>query len=155
MEVSGQLHALAALPPGTHWIGGWVGRTAGVETVEKRKIFRCREWNPDWARRYNDWAIQTPCKWTEPNGDGANVRTLGLLHPPRACPDYFSTPKMVSACSTETSDYFYHTTWHHILSAVLFIITAVIAFIRSLTSADYCYFLICREIYSTAKGTSN
>jgi hypothetical protein len=29
-EVSGQLHALAALPPterasGTHWIGGWVG----------------------------------------------------------------------------------------------------------------------------------
>jgi hypothetical protein len=30
MEVSGQLHAPAALPPGkeppgTHWIGGWVG----------------------------------------------------------------------------------------------------------------------------------
>jgi len=25
MEVSGQLHALAALTLGTHWIGGWVG----------------------------------------------------------------------------------------------------------------------------------
>jgi hypothetical protein len=32
MEVSGQLHATAALPPGeiahcTHWIGGWVRAT--------------------------------------------------------------------------------------------------------------------------------
>jgi hypothetical protein len=25
MEVSGQLHALAAVTPRTHWIGGWVG----------------------------------------------------------------------------------------------------------------------------------
>jgi hypothetical protein len=35
MEVSGQLHAPVALPPGknqgTHWIGGWVGPRAGVK----------------------------------------------------------------------------------------------------------------------------
>jgi len=43
IEVGGQFHAQAALspgkePPGTHWIGGWVGCRAGVETVSKRKI---------------------------------------------------------------------------------------------------------------------
>jgi hypothetical protein len=38
MEVSGQLHAPAALPPGTHWIGGWVGHRAVLETVVKRKF---------------------------------------------------------------------------------------------------------------------
>jgi hypothetical protein len=39
MEVSGKLHALAALPPGkkvlsTHWIAGWVGPKAGLDTVQ-------------------------------------------------------------------------------------------------------------------------
>jgi hypothetical protein len=42
MEVSGQLHAPAALllrkAHGTQWIGGWVGLRAGLETVVKRKI---------------------------------------------------------------------------------------------------------------------
>jgi hypothetical protein len=43
MEVSGQLHAPAALPPGerapgTHSIGGWVGPTTGLDDVEKRKF---------------------------------------------------------------------------------------------------------------------
>jgi hypothetical protein len=44
MEVSGQLHAPAALPPGkdtlagTHWTGGWVGPRAVLNTVEKRKV---------------------------------------------------------------------------------------------------------------------
>jgi hypothetical protein len=42
MEVSGQLHAPAALPPGenpsTRWIGGWVGPRAVLDTVVKRKI---------------------------------------------------------------------------------------------------------------------
>jgi hypothetical protein len=40
MEVSGQLHAPAALPPGeegTHWIGGWVGPRAVLDAVVKRK----------------------------------------------------------------------------------------------------------------------
>jgi hypothetical protein len=42
MEVSGQLHEQAALPPAkapdTHWIGGWVGPRAVLEVVVKRKI---------------------------------------------------------------------------------------------------------------------
>jgi hypothetical protein len=42
MEVSGQLHAPAALSPeripGTNWIGGWVGPRAGLEAVVERKI---------------------------------------------------------------------------------------------------------------------
>jgi hypothetical protein len=43
MEVSGQLHAPDALPPekeppGTHWIGDWVGPRAGLDVVSKRKI---------------------------------------------------------------------------------------------------------------------
>jgi hypothetical protein len=39
MEVSGQVHATAALPPGKdpHWIGGWVGPRAVLDVV-KRKI---------------------------------------------------------------------------------------------------------------------
>jgi hypothetical protein len=52
MEVSGQLHAPAALPPGervsgTHWIGGWVGPRAVLDAVVKRKIpISRRESNP-------------------------------------------------------------------------------------------------------------
>jgi hypothetical protein len=43
MEVSGQFHTPAALlprerAPGTHWIGGWVGPRASLDTVVKRKI---------------------------------------------------------------------------------------------------------------------
>jgi hypothetical protein len=66
MEVSGQLHALAALPPGkdpplTHWIGGWVGTRAVTDAVVKRKIpSPRRESNPRTpivqpvAQRYTD-----------------------------------------------------------------------------------------------------
>jgi hypothetical protein len=69
MEVSGQLHALAALPPGErapgiHWIGGWVGPRAILDTVVKRKIPSHRQEsnhrNPivqPVAQRYTDWAI--------------------------------------------------------------------------------------------------
>jgi hypothetical protein len=33
--------------PGTHWIGGWVGPRAGLDTIVKRKIFGpCQESNP-------------------------------------------------------------------------------------------------------------
>jgi hypothetical protein len=43
MEVSDQLHAPAALPPGetargNHWIWDWVGPRAGVDDMEKLKI---------------------------------------------------------------------------------------------------------------------
>jgi hypothetical protein len=39
MEASGQRHAPAALPPGkeppgTYWIGGWVGPTTGLDAVD-------------------------------------------------------------------------------------------------------------------------
>jgi hypothetical protein len=69
MEVSGQLHAPAALPPrerapGTHWIGGWVGPRAVPDVVVKRKIpSPRRESNPRTpivqpvAECYTDWAI--------------------------------------------------------------------------------------------------
>jgi hypothetical protein len=44
MEVSGQLYASATLPlekqpPPTHCMGGWVGLRAGLDVVEKIKIF--------------------------------------------------------------------------------------------------------------------
>jgi hypothetical protein len=42
MEVSGQLHAPAALPGkitlGTHWLGGWMDPRACLGTMKKRKI---------------------------------------------------------------------------------------------------------------------
>jgi hypothetical protein len=42
MEMSGELYAPAVLlhensPPGTHWMGGWVGPKAGLDAVEKIK----------------------------------------------------------------------------------------------------------------------
>jgi hypothetical protein len=38
MEVSGQLHAPAALPSGIHWIGGWVGLRVGLDAGVTRGI---------------------------------------------------------------------------------------------------------------------
>jgi hypothetical protein len=43
VEVSGQVHAPAALyfqesTPGTHWVGGWVGLRAGLDTEARGKI---------------------------------------------------------------------------------------------------------------------
>jgi hypothetical protein len=52
MGVSGQRHAPAALNPrewtaGTHWIGGWVGIRAGLDTEARGKILcHCRGSNP-------------------------------------------------------------------------------------------------------------
>jgi len=41
MEVSGQLHAPAALPPekipGAHWIEGWMDPRAGLDAAVKMK----------------------------------------------------------------------------------------------------------------------
>jgi hypothetical protein len=66
LEVSGQLHSPAALPPrerapDTQWIGGWVGPRAVLDTVVKRKIPSPRwESNPRTpivqpvAQRYTD-----------------------------------------------------------------------------------------------------
>jgi hypothetical protein len=61
--MSGQLHAPAALPPekeppGTHWIGGWVGPRAVLKAVVKRKFpSPRRESNP----RYRVFIKQFEC----------------------------------------------------------------------------------------------
>jgi hypothetical protein len=53
MKVSSKVHAPAALPPGEtargiHYIGGWVGPTADLGVIEKRKSLAShRELNPD------------------------------------------------------------------------------------------------------------
>jgi hypothetical protein len=64
MVVGGQLHGPAALPPSTHWIGGWVGPKAVLEAVVKRKIPNPRrKLKPRTpivqpvAQSYTDWAI--------------------------------------------------------------------------------------------------
>jgi hypothetical protein len=47
MEVSGQLHAPAALPPGKRFP---VPTVLGLDVVEKRKVsYPCRESNPDYS----------------------------------------------------------------------------------------------------------
>jgi hypothetical protein len=43
MEVNGQLHDPTALPPeekvpDTHWMRRWVGPTAGLDALRKRKV---------------------------------------------------------------------------------------------------------------------
>jgi hypothetical protein len=70
--VSGQRHAPTALyprgnDPGTHWIGGWVGLRAGLDTEVTGKIFYfCRGSNLDRpvvqsvARHYTNWATPAP-----------------------------------------------------------------------------------------------
>jgi hypothetical protein len=66
MEVSGQLHAPAGLPPGkkahsTYWIGGWVGTRAGLDDVEKRKFLTLPGLELQLvASRYTDYAIPAP-----------------------------------------------------------------------------------------------
>jgi hypothetical protein len=66
MDVSGQFHALATLPPrkelaGTHSTGGCMGPTASVAPVEKRKISASvKNWTlaiHPVAHHYIDWAI--------------------------------------------------------------------------------------------------
>jgi hypothetical protein len=64
MEVSGQFHSPADLPPGkiTYWIEGWVGPRAVLDAVVKRKIpSPRRESKPRTpivqpvAQHYTDW----------------------------------------------------------------------------------------------------
>jgi hypothetical protein len=69
MEVSSQLHASDAFPPGkeppcTHWIDIRVGSRAGLDTVEKGEFLASAgNGTPAVqavARRYIDWAIPAP-----------------------------------------------------------------------------------------------
>jgi len=70
MELSGQLHAPAALAqgksPGTPYIGGYEGPRAGLDAVAKRKLASLplpgtepRSSNPQ-PSLYIDWATPTP-----------------------------------------------------------------------------------------------
>jgi hypothetical protein len=45
MEMNGQLHALAALPPEKE-IGDWVDLRVDLDALKKRKNFQCRKTNP-------------------------------------------------------------------------------------------------------------
>jgi hypothetical protein len=51
--------------PGTHWIGGWVGPKASLNTVAKREKFlpllelKSQTWTP-LSSHCNDWAILAP-----------------------------------------------------------------------------------------------
>jgi hypothetical protein len=70
VEVSGQLHAPAALPPEktprTHWIGGWMDPRSSLDDLEKRKFLTPLGLNSDpsvvqpVASRYTDYATRTP-----------------------------------------------------------------------------------------------
>jgi hypothetical protein len=67
MEMGGERHAPAALPPGnrprTYFIGGWAGPKAGLYRYEKSHPplgFDHRSVEPI-ASRYTDWAI--PAHW--------------------------------------------------------------------------------------------
>jgi hypothetical protein len=79
LEVSGELHAPAALPrgiaPGTHWLGGCVNPRAGLDDVKKRKFLALPglELRPLGrpASSYTDYAIPAPWNW--------NVRKYNLM----------------------------------------------------------------------------
>jgi hypothetical protein len=62
MEVTGQLHALVALPH-THLLGGWVGFRSGLERSEEEEF--CTAGNQTRAvhlvaRKYTGRAVPTP-----------------------------------------------------------------------------------------------
>jgi hypothetical protein len=69
LEVSGQLHAPAALPPGRSprypFVGGWVDPRAGLDDMEKWQFFTLPGLELPLplvvqlvASRYTDWAIK-------------------------------------------------------------------------------------------------
>jgi hypothetical protein len=60
-----QLHAPATLPPGkeppvTHWIGGWVGRSAGEEKISQPTPGLEPPIIQPVAQSLYHWAIQAP-----------------------------------------------------------------------------------------------
>jgi hypothetical protein len=87
MEVSGQFHTPAPFThrdraPSTHWIGGWVGPRAVLDTAVKRKIpSPRRESNPrtpivqSVAERYTDWAIMALRNFIRTEIIGLNTST--------------------------------------------------------------------------------
>jgi len=76
MEVNGQNHALAALPPGnntsTHRIGGCEGPRARLDVLEKKTISFCPYWklNP----RLSSMSIH------QPHFNGSHAFVCGLFN---------------------------------------------------------------------------
>ena len=61
MGMGGQRHAPAALPrerPSTHYVGGWVGPTAGLDRCGKSRSQLV-------ASHYTDWAIPAHASWSK------------------------------------------------------------------------------------------
>jgi hypothetical protein len=92
MEVSGQLHAPAALPPVPIFIGGW------VDDMEKWKFFTLPGLElplplvvQPVASRYTDWAIPAPpiflmpgnflTRWVSPFEEKSYTMRLYLIRP--------------------------------------------------------------------------
>jgi hypothetical protein len=51
-------------PPGTHWVGEWVGPGTGLDAVEKRKILHYRESNQSLLARTRSHVNIYACKWS-------------------------------------------------------------------------------------------
>jgi hypothetical protein len=75
---------------GTHWIGGWVGPRAGLDTQARGKIHcLCRDWTPviqSVVRHYTDWATPAPHKRLQNTvikikTKGKNIKTRKSLDP--------------------------------------------------------------------------
>jgi hypothetical protein len=64
---------LCRFTPGTHWIGSWVDPRAGLDDMEKWKIFTLKGLElpspplvQPVASRYTDWAIPAPIHTSNP-----------------------------------------------------------------------------------------
>jgi hypothetical protein len=75
MEVSGQLHAPAALPLRIHCIGGWVGPRGGLGAVSKRRIS-----NSHWESKPD-----RPAHKSESNVPLCKEISLWILFPCNTC----------------------------------------------------------------------
>jgi hypothetical protein len=82
--VCGQHHAPAALPPrkrpGTHWIGGWVGHTAGLDVCRKsRPPTRFDPWTgQSVASRFTDCASKGKVTSLQTHTPAEGTRSLRL-----------------------------------------------------------------------------
>jgi hypothetical protein len=78
MEVSGEHHAPAALPPRVkpvaYWTGGWVGLRAGLDVLEKGKIsVRYLKFSVQSSILYSGYRVSFP---------GVKRQGRGVDHPP-------------------------------------------------------------------------
>jgi hypothetical protein len=74
MEVSGQIHASAVVPPAPsiHWLGDWVGSRVGLVTVAKRK-------NPFITPAGNLTSVHVAIVCISVNTEVTNVRNFAMI----------------------------------------------------------------------------